>query len=70
MNFKYQEDETREKKIMLHIFNIHLAAESFSPVKVFHRSPLGKGGQSGIALAEEMDSGGWRGSGMTCHPAQ
>lgn len=55
---------------MLHIFNIHLAAESFSPVKVFHRSPLGRVGQSGIALAEEMDSGGWRGSGMTCHPAQ
>lgn len=60
----------REKKIMLHVFNIHLAAESFSPVKVFHRRPLGKVGQNGIALAEEMDSGGWRGSVMTCHPAQ
>ena len=55
---------------MLHVFNIHLAAESFSPVKVFHRRPLGKVGQNGIAMAEEMDSGGWRGSVMTCHPAQ
>ena len=60
MNFKYQEDETKEKKILLQVFNIHLATESSSPVKVFHRSPLGKAGQSGIALAEEMDSGGWR----------
>lgn len=44
---------------MLHVFNIHLAAESFSPVKVFHRRPLGKVGQSGIALAEEINGQWW-----------